>query len=86
MSRRRKLIALLLLFLIGIVLFLVLYDPFPRNPNNNEIPPANGSSDNTNVPKFVVPENPLGTLGIVAAFAAAVGAFGLLKKGKYPTR
>lgn len=86
MSKRRKILAFLIVLLAAFVLLVVVYDPFPHNPNTNRVPTANGSPDNTNVPKFVVPESPLGTLGILAAFAAALGAFGLLKKRNYPIK
>ena len=83
MSRRRKILTLLIVFLAALLLFIALDNPFPQNPNNNEgIPPANGNPDSQKVPKLVVPENPFGILGAIAAFAAALGTFGLLKKKK----
>jgi hypothetical protein len=86
MSKRRKILAFLIVLLAAFVLLVVFYDPFPHNPNKNGVPLANGSSDNSKVPKFVVPESPSGTLGLLAAFAAALGAFGLLKKREYPIK
>jgi hypothetical protein len=84
MSRRRK------LFVIGvciacILLVLILASSFLNNGNTaTQSPPSNMETLNPNPkePLLVVPENPLGTLGIVSSLVAAIGLYVFVKKEK----
>jgi hypothetical protein len=84
MSRKKKSLALLATLLALLALLLMLYRlNFAQNSaakDSEEIQPQNDTQDKPKGPILVVPENPLGIIGLMTAFAAGLGIFGITKK------
>lgn len=79
--RRKKLLAILLLLLFGILFTVFLVNELSK-PGNSNPPNDNPPIDNTsnNPPELVIPESPIGTVGLVVAFTAALSIFALFKR------
>lgn len=86
MSRKKKSLALLAALLALLALLLVLYRlNFAQNTvanNSEEIQAQDDTQDEPKGPVLVVPENPLGIIGLMSAFAAGLGIFGITKRKK----
>ena len=84
MQRKRRLF--ILLATIGIILTLLFVLNSLRVPQSTtaqtteEDPMQNDLPDNVNRSELVVPEAPLGTLGLISAIAMGFGAFTLISK------
>lgn len=84
MQRKRRL--LILLATIGIILTLLYVLNGLRVPQSTTAqttegdPMQNDLPENINRPEFVIPEAPLGTLGLISAIAMGFGAFTLISK------
>jgi hypothetical protein len=84
MQRKRRLF--ILLATIGIILTLLSVLNSLRVPQSTtaqtteEDPMQNDLPDNVNRPELVVPEAPLGTLGLISAIAMGFGVFTLISK------
>ena len=78
--RRRKL-ALLGLTIIFLISMLIVVYALGNNPTQppEELPPANSLNEEIPDSIFVVPESPIGTLGLLAAMAIALGIFVTIK-------
>ena len=78
---RRKRLALLSLTIILLASMLIVVYALGNNPTQppEEIPPANSLNDEIPDLIFVVPETPIGTLGLLGAMAIALGIFATIK-------
>ena len=83
MSKKRLLMFLFALVSISLA-FAVSYGMNSNNASEgSEIPSQNNLSDlPEEPPELVVPESPIGTLGLIGAFAAAFGMFVIIHKRK----
>jgi hypothetical protein len=77
MSKKKILYLLLAVASIAIILALLLSLNAPTG-SGTQNPPAN--SGKPEEPIFVIPENPLGTIGLLSALAVAFGIFALKHK------
>lgn len=86
MSRRKKSLAFLAVLLALLALLLVYYrlnvaqNTGAKNTEDTQL--QNDAQDKPKGPVLVVPENPLGIIGLMSAFAAGLGIFGIAKKRK----
>ena len=89
MSWKKLLLVLAALFCIILAVFYMGYHNIGKNAENQpqKIPPETQPQDNPpdlpEGPEFVVPESPIGTLGLISALATAFGIFAITKKRKY---
>ncbi len=82
MSKRKiLLLALLLMFLALLTLYMLNFRA-PAQSTLANPPPIDNNPENPKAPVLVVPENPLGTLGMISALAAGFGLFVMTKKKK----
>lgn len=72
-------LALVCLSLILVVSYNLYYNGVAKN---SESQPQDNPSDLPEGPEFVIPEGPIGTLGLVSALAAAFGIFAVANKRK----
>jgi len=72
-------LALVCLSLILVVSYNLYYNGVAKN---SESQPQVNPSDLPEGPEFVIPEGPIGTLGLVSALAAAFGIFAVANKRK----
>ena len=72
-------LALVCLSLILVVSYNLYYNGVAKN---SESQPQDNPSDLPEGPEFVIPEGPIGTLGLVSALAAAFGIFAVASKRK----
>ena len=78
MSKRKSLLILLAIICLAIVLFYAIYgNNMAQNTGENQ-PESN--SPPSEEPEFVVPESPLGVLGLISALSAGFGMFRIMKK------
>ena len=78
MSKRKSLLILLAIICLAIVLFYAIYgNNMVQNTGENQ-PESN--SPPSEEPEFVVPESPLGVLGLISALSAGFGMFRIMKK------
>lgn len=77
MSSRKLLILIVGVFcVISVVIYYMNYGNLPQNEGNQPLSDPNTPEGSV----FVIPESPLGTLGLISALAAALGLFALGKK------
>jgi len=74
-----------MLLVISIIILIVLvafyfmsYRNISENTEDNQ--PQSNPPESTEEPQLVIPENPIGTLGLISALAAGFGMFAILKK------
>ena len=85
MSKKKTLLLLLAIICVAIILAYTmnLNSASPNTPENQSGNHSETSEQETpEGPMFVVPENPLGTLGLISAFVVAFGVFALKKKAR----
>jgi len=51
-------------------------------PQNTESQPQSNPLESLEGPELVIPESPIGTLGLISALAAGFGIFAIMKKRK----
>ena len=79
MSRRKlSLVLLILACIILVVSYTVLY--YNTAQSTEESQPQNNPPENSEGPQLVIPESPVGTLGLIGALAAGFGTFTIMKK------
>ena len=79
MSKKKMFLVMCTIVLVVLVAFyFVNYRDVPANTENDQ--PQSTSPENTEGPQLVIPETPIGTLGLISALAAGFGMFALLKK------
>jgi len=81
-SKRWFVISLALVCISQILLFSFGYFNTSGGGVSSEEPPQNNPPEIPESPVFVVPESPIGTLGLTIALAAAFGVFAVVKKRK----
>jgi len=74
---------LLIAIIIGSILTINYYGPRP-SANDNQQEQENNPPENPDESLLVIPESPLGTLGIIVALIAAFSAFAVVKKRRIP--
>jgi len=67
-----------LILVVLVAFFSFNYRDVPTNTENDQ--PPSTSPENTEGPQLVIPETPIGTLGLINALAAGFGMFAILKK------
>lgn len=72
-------LAIVCISLILIVAYNLGYNGIAKNSENQ---PQNGSPDLPEGPEFVIPESPIGTLGLISALVAAFWMFAIANKRK----
>ena len=72
-------LAIVCISLILVVSYNLYYNGVAKNSENQ---PQNNPSDLPEGPEFVIPESPIGTLGLMSALAAAFGIFAIANKRK----
>ena len=82
MSRKRLLIIIITIVCVLLIL-IAAYNINTNTPKTSENPPPNNSPEE-NLPEsiFVIPENPVGTLGLISAIATALAVFAIANKRK----
>jgi len=80
MSRRKLVIIVLTLVCIILAISYTLNFYKAKSSNGQ---PENPPAENPEGPEFMVPESPIGILGIISALAAAFGVFAVAKKRKH---
>ena len=80
----RKILSIISLALVCISQILVVsYNLHYNNiAKSSESQPQNNPPDLPEGPEFVIPESPIGTLGLISALAAGFGMFAIMKKRK----
>lgn len=79
MSKKIMLLVICTIILIVLVAsYSMNYRNIPESSEDNQ--PQNNPPENTEEPQLVIPESPIGTLGLISALAAGFGMFALLKK------
>jgi len=77
----RKSLLIILLAVVSIFLILIVSYGFNNNiAKSSENSPQNNPPESPEEPLFVIPENPVGTLGMISALAAAFVIFASIKK------
>ena len=67
------------IILIALVAFYFMnYRNISENTEDNQ--PQSNPPENTEEPQLVIPENPIGTLGLISALAAGFGMFAIMKR------
>ena len=77
---KRKLIIPLTLAVISASLMLIYALNFSNQPHAVAETPLDAPPEKPEGPLFVIPENPLGTLGLFSSLAIAFGIFALMRK------
>jgi hypothetical protein len=77
-SKKKLLLSLLALACIIAVVFTAVYYNTAETAEEN--PPQGNPPENPEEPQLVVPESPIGTLGLISALAAGFGTFTIIKK------
>ena len=77
----KKLVIIAFAF-VCIILAVSYFVSYSDVPGNTESPPQNNPSDIPEGPEFVIPESPVGTLGLIGVLAAALGTFAIANKRK----
>lgn len=65
-------------FIVLVASYFMNYRNVPEGSENNQ--PQNNPSEDTEEPQLVIPESPIGTLGLISALAAGFGMFTIMKK------
>ena len=82
MSKRKLILsAIIVLIFVGIIMTFVLN--LSNHPSAAVATPDNLPSENpenSDAPVFVIPENPLGSIGLISGLAVAFGIFALRKR------
>jgi hypothetical protein len=85
MSKRKLILsAIIVLIFVGIIMTFTLY--FTNKPSAAVATPDNllsenpGNPQSSDAPVFVIPENPLGTIGLISGLVVAFGIFALRKR------
>ncbi len=84
MQRKRRLLILLAIIGIALTLLYILdgsrlpQDTTPQTTEGDQT--QNNPPENIESPEFVIPENPLGTLGLISATAMGFGVFTLISR------
>jgi hypothetical protein len=78
MSKRKTLLILLTIICLVIVVLSTIYNYSPTQATQEDEPQSNTLPSEG--PEFVVPESPMGTIGLISALAAASAIFALKKK------
>jgi len=81
MSRRK--LVVIVLTLVCIILAVSYILNYYNKAKSSEGQPENTPTETQEGPEFVVPESPIGILGIISALAVAFGLFAVAKKRKY---
>lgn len=82
MSKKIMLLVICTIILIVLVAsYSMNYHNIPKNTEDNQ--PQNNPPENTEEPQLVIPESPIGTLGLISALAAGFGMFTIMKKRRY---
>ena len=81
MSRRRRSLILVLIIVLALALFFALTRfGGERNNGANNLPNTEPTNNKPKGPLLVVPENPAGVFGLLIAFLAGLGIFGVVKR------
>jgi len=79
MSRKKLALGLLILAcIILVVSYTILYYNTAQSTEENQ--PQDNTPESPEGPQLVVPESPVGTLGLISALAAGFGIFTITKK------
>jgi len=78
MFKRKSLLILLAIVCLAVVLFYAIYGNNMAQTTGENQPESN--SPPSEKPEFVVPESPLGVLGLISALAAGFGIFVIMNK------
>lgn len=82
MSKKIMLLVICTIILIVLVAsYSMNYRNIPKNTEDNQ--PQNNPPENTEEPQLVIPESPIGALGLISALAAGFGMFIIMKKRIY---
>lgn len=79
MSKKKALLLILALICIVIIIFYMMQSP-SYDQNTEEDQTQSNPPENPKEPQLVIPESPLGTLGLISALAAGFGIFEIIKK------